>query len=162
MPTTDDYRTGKIVEGIRKAELVLDNRATYPIGDPAFERIREKIVAFRPVWITAEEAAGLIRQAEMVAVGERVCRALHPESPVTQTVFLDELAEAMAGVEKAEIVTAAAAMQVVNRQSRQRFIASMVSGKYLELCTAWPPDCVFCKAERAGIRCIGEHPDSRI
>jgi hypothetical protein len=162
MSTTDDYRTGKIVEGIKKAELVLDSRSALTDGDPAFERIREKIVAFRPVWITSEQAVELIRQAEMVAVGERVCRALHPESPVTQTVFLDELAEAMAGVEKAEIVTAAEAMQVVKRQAHRRIIASMVSGKYLELCAAWPPDCVFCKAERAGIRCFGEHPDSRI
>jgi hypothetical protein len=162
MPTTDDYRTGKIVEGIRKAASVLDNRATYPIGDPAFERIREKIVAFKPVWVTAEQAVELIRQAEMVAVGERVCRALHPESPVTQTVFLDELAEAMAGVEKAEIVTAAAAMKVVKRQAHRRIIASMVSGKYLELCAAWPKDCVFCKAERAGIRCIGVQQESQI
>jgi len=162
MPTTDDYRTGKIVEGIRKAGLVLDSRTALAGDDPAFERIREKIVAFRPVWITAEQAAELIRQAEMVAVGERVCRALHPESPVTQTVFLDELAGAMAEANKAEVVTAAEAMQVVNRQSRQRFIASMVSGKYLELCTAWPPDCVFCKAERAGIRCFGVHPDFQI
>ncbi|NTV67005.1 MAG: hypothetical protein HGB06_04865 [Chlorobaculum sp.] len=162
MSTTDDYRTGKIVEGIRKAEMVLDSRSALAAGDPAFERIREKIVAFRPVWITAEQAAELIRQAEIVAVGERVCRALHPESPVTQTVFLDELAEAMAEAGKAGIVTAAAAMQVVNRQSRQRFIASMVSGRYLELCAVWPPDCVFCKAERAGVRCFGEHRDSRI
>jgi hypothetical protein len=162
MPTTDDYRTGKIVEGIKTAELVLGNRTALAVDDPAFERIREKIVAFRPVWITAEQAAELIRQAEIVAVGERVCRALHPESPVTQTVFLDELAEAMAGVEKAEIVSAAEAMQVIERQARHRLIASMVSGKYLELCAAWPPDCVFCKAERSGIRCIGVHPVSQI
>ena len=162
MPTTDDYRTGKIVEGIKKAEIVLDNRATYPIGDPAFERIREKVVAFRPVWITAEQAAELIRQAEIVAVGERVCRALHPESPETQTVFLDELAEAMVEAGKAGIVTAVEAERIVNRQSRQRFIASMVSGRYLELCAVWPPDCVFCKAERAGVRCFGEHPDFQI
>lgn len=162
MSTTDDYCTGKIVEGIRKAELVLDNRNAVPAGDPAFERIREKIVAFRPLWVTAEQAVELIRQAEMVAVGERVCRALHPESPLTRTVFLDELAEAMAGVEKAEIVMAAEAIRLINRQSRQRFIASMVSGKYLELCAAWPPDCVFCKAEQAGICCFGVHPDFQI
>jgi hypothetical protein len=154
MSTTDDYRTGKVVEGIRKAESVLDNRNIFAAGDPAFERIREKVVAFRPVWITLEQVVELIRQAEMVAVGERVCRALHPESPVTQTVFLDELAEAMAGVEKAGIVTAVEAIQLINRRSSHRFIASMVSGRYLELCAAWPPDCVFCKAERAGIRCI--------
>jgi len=162
MSTTDDYLTGKIVEGIKKAEMVLDSRSAFEAGDPAFERIREKIVAFRPVWLTSEQVVELIRQAKIVAVGERVCRVLHPESPVTQTVFLDELAEAMAEAGKAEIVTAAEAMQVVNRQSRQRFIASMVSGRYLELCAAWPPDCVFCKAERAGICCFGVHPDFQI
>ncbi len=162
MPTTNDYRTGKIVEGIRKAEMVLDHASAFPSGSPAFEHIREKIVAFRPVWITAEQAVGLILRAGMVAIGERVCRALHQESPETQTVFLDELAEAMAEAGKAGIVTAAEAIRVIDRQSVHRIIASMVSGKYLELCAAWPPDCVFCKAEHAGIRCIGVQQESRI
>ncbi|MGC8774565.1 MAG: hypothetical protein ACP5R6_04800 [Chlorobaculum sp.] len=51
MGTIDDYRSGEIVEGIRKAESVLGSRSTIADGDPVFERIREKIVAFRPVWI---------------------------------------------------------------------------------------------------------------
>ncbi|HHE07791.1 MAG TPA: hypothetical protein ENL01_02630 [Chlorobaculum parvum] len=63
-------------------------------------------------------------------------------------------AEAMIGTGKAEIVTAAEATQVINRQSDHRIIASMVGGNYLELCAAHPPDCVFCKAEKAGIRCF--------
>ncbi|MBN1927950.1 MAG: hypothetical protein JW764_00180 [Chlorobiaceae bacterium] len=162
MPTTDDYRTGKIVEGIKKAEMVLDSRSALAAGDPAFERIREKIVAFRPVWVTAEQAVELIRRAEVIAIGERVCRALHPDSPETQSVFLDELAEAMVDANKAEVITVPEAMQIINRQSPHRIITSMVSGKYLELCAAWPPDCVFCKAERVGIRCIGVRQDFRI
>lgn len=162
MGTIDDYRTGDIVEGIRKAESVLASLSALAAGDPAFERIREKIVAFRPVWITAEQAVELIQQAKIVAVGERVCRALHPESPLTQTVFLDDLAEAMAEAGKAGIVSAAEAERIVNPQSRQRFIASMVSGRYLELCAAWPPDCVFCKAERGGIKCFGLSQESLI
>ena len=91
MPTTDDYRTGKIVEGIRKAASVLDSRSALRDGDPAFEHIRRKIVAFRPVWITAEQAAELIQNSEMVAVGERVCRALHPESPKRRPYFSTSL-----------------------------------------------------------------------
>ncbi|ACF10783.1 conserved hypothetical protein [Chlorobaculum parvum NCIB 8327] len=156
MGTIDDYRTGKIVEGIRKAESALDNRNSFSADDPVFGHIREKIVAFKPVWIAKEQAVEMIQQSRTLAVGERVCRALHPESPETQTVFLDELAEAMAGAGKAEIVTTAEAAQLVNRQSRDRIIASMVSGNYLELCSAHPSDCIFCKAERAGIRCFPE------
>lgn len=162
MSTTDDYRTGKVVEGIKKAEMVLDNREAVASGDPVFEHIREKIVAFRPVWIAKEQALELIQRAEIVAIGERVCRALHPESPETQSVFLDELAGAMAEVRKARIVSAAEAICVIERQSRHRLIASMVGGNYLELCAAWPPDCVFCKAERAGIRCFDLSRDSLI
>lgn len=90
------------------------------------------------------------------AVGERVCRALHPESPDTQTVFLDELAGAMAEAGKAVIVTVAEAIQVINRQAHCRLIASMVSGQYIEICAAYPPDCIFCKTERVGIRCFGK------
>lgn len=155
MSTTHDYRTGKVVEGIRKAEKVLDNREAFAAGDPVFEHIREKIVAFRPVWISTERAVELIRQSELIAVGERVCRALHPESPETQSVFLDELAEAMIGAGKATAVDTSGAESVIERQSSRRIIASMVAGRYLELCAAWPPDCIFCKAERAGIRCFG-------
>lgn len=162
MGTIDDYRSGNIIEGIRKVELVLGNREVFTDGDPAFEHIREKIVAFRPVWITAEKALELIRRSEIVAVGERVCRALHPESPETQTVFLDELAGAMAEAGKARIVKAADAVGIINRQSSHRIIASMVSGNYLELCAAYPPDCVFCRAERAGIRCFDLSRDSLI
>jgi len=155
MSTTDDYRTGKVVEGIRKAESVLDSRSASTDGDPVFEHICEKIVAFQPVWISSEQAVELIQRAEIIAVGERVCRALHPDSPETQTVFLDELAEAMIGAGKAAAVDTTGAESVIDRQSSRRIIASMVSGKYLELCAAWPPDCIFCKAERAGISCFG-------
>jgi len=155
MSTTDDYRTGKVVEGIRKAEMVLGSFDALASGDPVFKRIREKIVAFRPVWVTAEQAVELIQRAEIIAVGERVCRALHPDSPETQTVFLDELAEAMIGAGKAAAVDTTGAESVIDRQSSRRIIASIVSGKYLELCAAWPPACIFCKAERAGISCFG-------
>ncbi|HHE32963.1 MAG TPA: hypothetical protein ENL07_10180, partial [Chlorobaculum parvum] len=71
MGTIDDYRTGKVVEGIRKAESVLDSRSASTDGDPVFEHICEKIVAFKPVWISAERAVELIRQSEILAVGER-------------------------------------------------------------------------------------------
>lgn len=156
MGTIDDYRTGNIVEGIRKAESVLDNRNTFSADDPVFGHIRENIVAFKPVWITKEQAVEMIQQSHTLAVGERVCRALHPDSPETQTVFLDALADAMINAGKATLVNAAEAEQSINRQTSYRFIASMVGGKYLELCSAYPPDCIFCKAERAGIRCFTE------
>jgi hypothetical protein len=61
---------------------------------------------------------------------------------------------------KAEIVTLEDAEQLIFRQQRQKFIASMVSGRYLELCAVHSPDCIFCKAERAGIRCFEQHMDS--
>lgn len=159
MGTTEDYRSGRVVEGIRRAERVLDNRDALSPGNPEFEKIREKILGFRPVWITVEQAVSLIRQAQIVAVGQRVCRVLHPESPETQSVFLDELAVVMAEAGKAVIVTAEMAEEVLNRQMRHRFIASMVSGRYLELCAVHSPDCVFYKAERVGIRCIGTSMD---
>ncbi|NTW54546.1 MAG: hypothetical protein HGB15_07275 [Chlorobaculum sp.] len=63
---------------------------------------------------------------------------------------------------KEEIVAAAKAEEIIGRQSRHRFIASMVSGRYLELCPTYSPDCIFCKTERAGIRCIGLFEDSQI
>jgi hypothetical protein len=162
MSTTNDYRTGKIVEGIRKAEAVLDNIAALTDGDPAVKHIREKILAFRPVWITSQEAMEMIRESAIVAVGKRVCRALHPESPETQSVFLDELARAMSDAGKAEIVPLDEAFQVIESQPGNKFIASMVSGRYLELCAVHPPDCIFCKAEQAGIRCFERHRDSSI
>ncbi|NTU53395.1 MAG: hypothetical protein HGA97_06805 [Chlorobiaceae bacterium] len=159
MGTTEDYRIGRVVEGIRRAERVLDNRDARSPGNPEFEKIREKILGFSPVWITMEQAVSVIRQAQIVAVGQRVCRVLHPESPETQSVFLDELAGVMAEAGKAGIVTAEMAEEVLNRQMRHRFIASMVSGRYLELCAVHSPDCIFCKAERVGIRCFDRNTD---
>jgi hypothetical protein len=159
MSTTNDYRTGKIVEGIRKAEMVLDNISALTDSDPAVEHIREKILAFRPVWIASQEAMEMIWKSSIVAVGERVCRALHPESPETMSVFLDELAGAMSDSGKSKIVTPEEAIQVIRNQMNEKFIASMVDGKYLELCAVHPSDCIFCKAERAGIHCFKRHRD---
>ncbi|AAM73063.1 MAG TPA: hypothetical protein DEB17_09505 [Chlorobaculum sp.] len=66
-----------------------------------------------------------------VAAGDWVCRVLHPASPETQTVFLDELAEAMAGSGKAEVVTVAEAVEIISAVSSPylspRWLAANIS-----------------------------------
>ncbi len=61
---------------------------------------------------------------------------------------------------KAEIVTLEEAIHIIRKQSSEKFIASMIDGKYLELCAVYPSDCIFCKAERVGTRCFERSRDS--
>ncbi|NTW32969.1 MAG: hypothetical protein HGB12_10125 [Bacteroidetes bacterium] len=112
--------------------MVLDTMSALIDGDPTFEHIREKILAFRPGWITSQEAMEMIRESSIIAVGERICRALHSESPETLSVFLDELAGALIEAGKPEIITPEDTIQVIRKQSREKFIASMVDGSKKE------------------------------
>ncbi len=95
MGTTDDYSTGRVLENIRKALHVFDSTEGSLNNNEQAVRIQKKIQEFEPRILSFPEASVYIRKASIIALGERVCRALHPGSVSTESVFLDELAEAM-------------------------------------------------------------------
>ena len=154
MGTTEDYSTGRILENIRKALHVFDSTEGSLSNNEQALRIQEKIQAFEPRILSFPEASDYIRKASTIALGERVCRALHPGSVSTESVFLDELAEAMISSGQARLASIEDAEQTLKKHSSRPLIISMVSGRYQEICASYPPDCVYWKAEKSGLHCL--------
>jgi hypothetical protein len=152
MGSIDDYSSGRIVDGIAKALAVLSENECASGDDTQAIRIKEKILAFRPVIVSAEEASTVIRKATTIAVGERVCWALHPGSVGTESVFLDELANAMILSGRAVEATVDEAILALKKHTGHPLVMSMVSGRYLEICASVPADCVFWRAQKFGLK----------
>ncbi|NTU59020.1 MAG: hypothetical protein HGB00_08930 [Chlorobiaceae bacterium] len=154
MGTIEDYKNRSLLCGIRKALDILDIANDLPIQDDRLERVMEKIRAFEPICIAIAEASELIRSSRSVALGERVCRELHPDSEATQSVFLDELAEAMIRSGHARPATVDESVLALQQHSGHPLIISKVSGRYQEICASHLPTCVFWKAEKQGLHCL--------
>jgi hypothetical protein len=154
MGTTEDYSTGRILENIRKALHVFDSTEGSLSNNEQALRIQEKIQAFESRILSFPEASDYIRKASTIALGERVCRVLHPGSVSTESVFLDELAEAMICSEQARLASIEDAEQTLKKHSSHPLIISLVSGRYQEICASYPPDCVYWRTEKRGLHCL--------
>ena len=154
MGTVEDYRTGRILESIQKALRVFGDREESLTSKAQAIRIQEKIQEFEARVLSIAEASAAIRKAGKVALGERVCRALHPDSVSTESVFLDELADAMILSGKARAASAEEAEVALKKHSCHPLVISKVSGKYQEICASVPSDCVFWRAEKKGLHCL--------
>ncbi|MGB0131019.1 hypothetical protein [Chlorobium sp.] len=154
MATAEEYAEGTILEGIRKT-LVYFNTVDEPVPEDEKSRhIRQRIDAFEPRLLTIEQAMEYIRQAEAVALGQRVCRALHPGSVCSESVFLDDLAIAMVRAGKARNSGVEDARKSLEKSSGHPLIISKVSGKHQEICPSVPSECVFWRAEKKGMHCL--------
>ena len=121
------------------------------IGGYIGKKLLEKIEKFEPLQITVDEASGFIKNARKVAVGPRVCFALHNRD-FAESVFLDELAEELVNTGKAKYTTEEDAINTLMGYSeRYPIVASRVSGKYREICCSSPRDCVYWNMERNGL-----------
>ncbi|NTU68683.1 MAG: hypothetical protein HGB02_07375 [Chlorobiaceae bacterium] len=154
MSNIEDYRSGRILTGIKMALEMIGNNRTGLTETPDALRIKEKICEFEPVVVSLEEAVAAVRDAGTIAIGERVCRPLHPSSEFTESVFLDELADAMIEAGHAHLANNEVAARVLAAHRGHPLVMSKVSGKYLEICASSRESCVFWKAERKGIRCL--------
>lgn len=159
MGTTEDYRTGRVLENIRKALHVFESSEGSLSNNEQAVRIQKNILEFEPRILSFPEATVYIRKAATIALGERVCRALHPGTVSTESVFLDELAEAMVRSGQAGLASIEDAEQTLKKHSSHPLIISKVSGKYHEICASYPPDCVYWKAEKRGLHCL-KHKNS--
>jgi hypothetical protein len=154
MGTIEDYRSGRILTSIGKALQIIGNSETCIDKTPQGLRIKEKICEFEPVVVSSDEAVAAVRNSGTVAIGERVCRPLHSESEFTESVFLDELAEAMIESGHARAASAEEASRILTAHSGHPLVMSKVSGRYLEICASSPESCVFWQAEKNGARCF--------
>ena len=154
MGTIEDYSSGKILDDIKTVWHIFDGPEGSLSDNPQAIRIQKKIRAFKPKILSFPEASTCIQNAAKVALGERVCRTLNPGSVSTESVFLDELADAMIQSGQARPATAEEAEIALKKHSRHPLIISMVSGRYQEICASYSPDCVYWKAEKRGLHCL--------
>ncbi|MBI4964431.1 MAG: hypothetical protein HY913_14225 [Desulfomonile tiedjei] len=154
MAEVKDYTTGKVLDGIRQVFRVLASTEgsleNSQIGDNLLAAMRQ----LDPRLLTTESASRLIRESAKCAVGERVCRSAYKDTPLTESVFLDELAEGMVDAGKAKYVTQEEAIAVLGMYPKYPTIVSKVSGKHMEICNTWPKTCVYWSQERRGLKCI--------
>ena len=154
MGTIADYTGGFILESIRKALHFFDSTEGPLTHDEKGQRLHKNINEFEPLILSFNQAAEYIRNAKSIAIGKRVCRALHPESALTESVFLNELAFAMAASGDARTATIEEAEECLQKSAGHPLIISKVSGEYLEICPSYPPDCIYWLAEKRGLHCL--------
>jgi len=116
--------------------------------------LTRRIKPFEPILTNHRAVSEMINNLSKQAVGERVCRTLFKDSPLTESVFLDDLAIAMGAAGKAQFASKDEAKNTLLKYSRHPIIVSKVSGEYWEICCSMPQDCVYWNLEKRGIQCL--------
>jgi len=154
-----DYKTGKLLNQVKEAFKLIESFKGPLVGSKLGERILEEIRKRNPKRMKDEQVSDLIQKARKCASGERFCRELHKETPLTETIFLDELAETMVEVGKAKYVTKQEAIEILGKYRENPLVVSVVSGKPMEVCRTWPERCLYWHLEKHGIRCFDKAAD---
>jgi hypothetical protein len=154
-----DYKTGKILNQVKETFKLIESFKGPLAGSKLGERILEEIRKRNPKRVKDEQASDLIRKALKCASGERFCRELHKETPFTETIFLDELAEAMVDARKAKYVTKQEAIEILGKYRENPLVVSAISGKPMELCRTWPERCLYWHLEKHGLKCFDKVAD---
>ncbi len=156
MTNVDDYTTGKVLTITRLALCSL-KFANIPIaGYLTRKKLLEMVKSFEPRLIDMAVASELIGRSEKCAVGGRVCRELHRNSELTESVFLNELAEGMVKSGKARYATEKEAVNTLKKYHGKPLVVSRVSGRYMEICRSLPEVCVYWRMEKCGIACLDQ------
>ena len=146
--------SGRILEDVETMLKAINAVRLPRIGAYICKKLLEKLEKFDPIQITVDEASVFIKTAIKVAVGPRVCFALHSRD-FAESVFLDELAEGLVNAGKARYSTKEDAINTLRRYSEcNPIVASSVSGKYMEICCSSLRDCVYWNMERKGLKCM--------
>lgn len=154
MATIEDYTTGRICEKIAQAFSVFESTNAPLAGTEIGQIMLDAVNPFEPRKLAIEEAVQLVEQSQECAIGERVCRALHTDTPFSEAVFLDELARGMIEVGKARPASRSEAVATIRSYRKPSIIVSKVSGKYAEICPTWAKKCVYWNMEKHKLKCI--------
>ncbi|WP_449258007.1 hypothetical protein [Chlorobium limicola] len=154
MATIEEYTGDNILISIRKTLLYFNTETGQLPDNEQSRHIRKKIEEFEPLLLTLDQVLVCIENADVIALGERVCRNINPESVYTESVFLDDLALAMIASGKAQRATFDDAMKSLDKHTCRPLIISRVSGRYQEICASVPSECVYWRAEKKGINCL--------
>jgi len=153
MASPEDYITGKIVEDIKNGLIVLNTEKKKMADSETGKAMLAAVGEYEPLLLDIEKVSQIIQESEKCAVGERTCRELQPDSTFTESVFLDELAEALVNAGKAKMVSTEEALDTLKKY-KNKIIASKISGKYMEICRTYSKTCIFWNMEKCGLKCI--------
>ena len=154
MATIEDYTSGNVCEKIKLAFSVFETADKTLCNTDIGKTLLSAIKEYEPRKLSIKEAIHMVENAEQCAIGDRVCRAIFTDTPLTETVFLDELAQGMVAAGKAKTATKMEAIESINKYVRKPIMVSKVSGKHSEICFSWPKMCVYWNAEKLGLKCI--------
>lgn len=155
MTDVNDYVTGKVVKDTRLGFFLLKFVNLPLIGSSVRNRMINGTKKYAPRTIEMEEASKLIQNSRKCALGERVCQVLHRESELTQSVFLDELADGMVQAGKAKYAPKNKAINTLRNYSKKHvMILSTVDKKPMEICCSSKETCIYWNMERNGLRCV--------
>ncbi len=150
------YTSGKAATDTKKGLLWL-KFVKYPfIGSAIAKKLLEGAEEFKPKLLDITEASKLIRHSKKCAVGERVCRIIHKNSEITESVFLDELAEGMVDAGKARYVPLENAIETLKKYSKNHpLILSQISKKPVEICCSSIENCIYWNMQRSSLKVFG-------
>lgn len=155
MSGVNDYVRGKVVKDTKLGFFLLRFANIPLIGALIRRAMINGTKKYAPKTINMKEASKLIRSSGKCAAGERVCRVLHKDSKLTQSVFLDELADGMVGAGKAKHITKNEAIKILEKYSKKNaLILSKVNNKPMEICCSSKETCIYWNMERRGLRCV--------
>ena len=154
MATVQAYISGQVCEQIQQVFSIFDSAQGPLNGNRAGDAMLNAVSALAPQKLSIDEATALIQKSKKCATGHRVCRAVHKGTPLTEAVFLDELAQGMTEAGKATLVTKDEAIKTINAYRKSPIIVSKVSGKYQEICPTWPKKCLYWNMEKHKLKCI--------
>jgi hypothetical protein len=154
MPTIDNYTSGKVLKNIKLTLYSLKLVKIPILGQRIGKELLKKIIVSEPKLIDIEIASSLINKSKKCAIGERVCRAINKDSEITESVFLDELAEGMVEVRKARYAKKEDAITTLRKYPKNPLIVAKVSNKYMEICRSYPEDCIYYNMHRCKIKCL--------
>lgn len=150
MAELSDYGSKKIKSHIIITRLALHLLAYPIIGPHIRKKLQEMIKDFQLHQETMETVSLLIRNAERCAVGERACASCSRNSPITESVFLDDLAVAMVRSGQARFVNGDEAITILEKYPDNPLIVARISGKAQEICRSYPKDCIYWNMKKNG------------
>lgn len=154
MATIQDYMSGKVCEQIKQAFSIFSSDNGSLNESDIGKTMLNNVNKLEPKLLTSEGAIELVQKSKKCAIGERVCRALHKDTPLTESVFLDELASGMVEAGKAKFVSKSEAIENIKKYYKKPIIISKVSGKFSEICPTWPKKCLYWNMEKHKMKCI--------
>jgi len=154
MADIQDYISGKIIHDANLALKSLKFLRIPYLGSHIRKKLSARANDFEAKIISQESASEVIINADRCAIGERMCRNSNKNEILTESVYLNKLADGLVSTSRARYVSKEEAIDLFGKYKKYPIILSKVSGNYIEMCNSYPKRCVYWNLEKHGIKCL--------